>query len=107
MIPLSDDEKVAFAALIKSLVTADDLVSPQEEARLARVVGIAGPQVFGLAEDVDATDLAAVRRWAARVERLEAREAIYAALVDAAEVDGLHEAESAFLAVVSEAWQLD
>ncbi len=104
MIPLTDDEKVVLAALMKALVTADDEVSPQEEARLSRVIRFLGPQTFGLAEDLVATDEVAVRRCASRVARPEAQQAMHAALTDAALVDGMHPTERAFLAIVADAW---
>ncbi len=104
---LTDEERAAFAALVKAVVTADNKVSVRESERLSHLVRLVGTETFATAPHLDAADADGVRRWAAHISRPEARADAYRRLSAAAAVDGLDPAEASFLAVVADAWGIE
>lgn len=106
-VQLTDEERAAFAALLKAVVTADDQVSVRESERLSHLVRLVGTGVFATAPHVDASDVAGVGRWAAHISRPEARADVFRHLSDAAAVDGIDPAEASFLARLADAWGMD
>ncbi len=99
-------EQVAFAVLLKALITADGAVSREEGMTLSEAARVLGADVFQRAEAVHLPDEAALASFLGTVERQEARDRIYDALLEAARADGIQAPESRLLDLVAERWDI-
>ncbi len=99
-------EQVAFAVLLKALVTADGQVSREEGMTLTEAARVLGGDVFQRAEAVHLKDEEALVSFLGTVQRQEARDRIYDALLEAARADGIQAPESRVLDLVAERWDI-
>lgn len=104
---LTHDERIALVALAKWVVHADERVSDEEKAQLAKLRGTLGaPEWNSVVRDARRrfTDPSTLATAAEIVERPQAREAIYAALVELARADAFDSDEVRILNWVAQAW---
>lgn len=99
-------EQVAFAVLLKALVTADGAVSREEGMTLSEAARLLGAGVFQRAEAVRLDDEDALASFLGTVTRQDARDRIYDALLEVARADGIQAPESRVLDLVAARWDI-
>lgn len=103
-------EAEALATLVRAIVAADGRLDEEERDALQRLAAEAGEERFWDMMDRAAADMngpEAVLGVASRVERSEARELIYGALVDLAIAGTIQPSEDAILTRLSELWGIE
>ena len=106
---LDDAELMAFIGLAKQVIRADKIVSEDEKAWLVRTAEVVGADRWraGIRDAQEQFDEAQdVRDAAAALERPEAREAIYDALMKLAEGDEYVYEEAVILDWVARLWDI-
>lgn len=107
---LEHEEQLTLIGLAQMMIAADRQTSSAEAEQLVEVVDELGREAFEqLTREADELmqDEAAVRYYAERVRRPEAREAIFAVLFSLAVPDTISAEESDLLQWLRELWQLD
>ena len=103
---LAEHEQISLAVLIKTLVTADGKVTKDEALELSLVVRYLSPEIFQRADTIALNDPESLKRFLSTVERQDARDIIYDALLQLAKADGIQAEETAILNQVAEAWDI-
>ncbi len=106
---LTQDERVALAALIEAVVESDGTASDDELKALQRVIDGVGEDAY--AEATDAADErfqdeAELKAFLPSITRQEARELIYGAVLDAALPEAMGTHESSLLDWLGKAWSI-
>lgn len=106
---LTQDERVALAALIEAVVESDGTASDDELTALQRVIDAVGADAY--AEAVEAADErfqdeAELKAFLPSIDRQEARELIYGAVLDAAIPEAMGTHESTLLEWLATAWNI-
>ncbi len=107
---LSDSERLALAGLIRLIVKADRNYSAGEADELAELADEIGADQFWAAMDRAASTFETseqVRRSAAEVSRMDAKELIYGALLDIARNDAMSRSENELLEWLANTWGLE
>lgn len=106
---LTRDEQVALAALLQQVVEADTEASEDELAALQHIADATGASAWTEAmRDADERfpDEAALKAFLPSIQRQEARELIYGAVLEAALPDGMSPHESTLLDWLARAWNI-
>jgi uncharacterized tellurite resistance protein B-like protein len=104
---LHADEQLALVALSRAIVRADDVVTPAEGHRVARIALELGEQAYRreFARAVESfPDEAALKRFLMSIQRHEARLVIYDTVLDLAAADELTPAEEPLIRWLEMAW---
>ncbi|MEO8603926.1 MAG: hypothetical protein ABI629_15230 [bacterium] len=106
---LTDEERVALAALLEVVVESNAAVSRDELEEVQRVVGAVGDAAYAAAADAAAArfgDEAELKAFLPSITRQEARELIYGTVLAAALPDAMSAHESAMLNWLGQAWNI-
>jgi hypothetical protein len=106
---LNPDERIALVALIGLVVQQDNRVSDSEARRVARDVAALGDEAYSEAAaeaDRRFADQSDQRAFLAGITRQEARELIYATVLDAALADTPDRREAEILDWLAETWKV-
>lgn len=106
---LTAEERVALAALLEVVVESDGTASDDEVQALQRVIDAVGADAYAAAADAaDARfpDEVALKAFLPSIDRQEARELIYGAVLDAALPDAMATHESTLLEWLATAWNV-
>jgi hypothetical protein len=104
---LHPDERLALVALSRSIVRSDDVVTPAEGRRVARIALEMGEETYRreYARAVETfPDEAALKRFLESIQRTEARLLIYDTVLDLAAADELTPAEEPLIRWLEQAW---
>ena len=106
---LHPDEQLALVALSRAIVRADEVVTPAEGHRVARIALEMGEETYrrAFARAIESfPDEPALKRFLESIQRLEARSLIYDTILDLAAVDELTPAEEPLIRWLENAWSL-
>lgn len=104
---LNADERIALVALVGLVVQQNNRVTDSEANRVARDIAAVGDEAYSdAAAEADRrfADQAALRAFLAGIERQEARELIYATVLDAALADTPDRREAEILDWLATTW---
>jgi hypothetical protein len=107
---LNQNEQIALAGLLEFVVLASGHVTEDEEQELDAITEALGEENYRKAvEQVDKrfTDEKAFRTFLSTIDRQEAREVIYGAVIEAAMTDTVEGRESALLEWLAEEWDVE
>jgi uncharacterized tellurite resistance protein B-like protein len=107
---LNDDERLALAALIELVVSADNTVTEPEEQRLRAIIAAVGENAYqAAAETADERfeDEEALRRFLPTIGRQEARELIYETVLEEALADVRIGPETELLDWLAKTWKIE
>lgn len=106
---LTQDERVALAALVEVVVEADGSASEDEVAALQRVIDAVGADAYAAAADAADErfrDEAELKAFLPSIDRQEARELIYGAVLDAAIPDAMDTHTATLLEWLARTWNI-
>jgi hypothetical protein len=104
---LHPDEQLALVALSRAIVRADDVVTPSEGRRVARIALELGEEAYRreFSRAVESfPDEPALKRFLESIHRLEARLLIYDTVLDLAAADELAPAEEPLIRWLETTW---
>jgi hypothetical protein len=106
---LHPDEQLALVALSRAVVRADDVVTPAEGRRVARIALELGEEAYRreFARSVESfPDEPSLKRFLQSIQRAEARLLIYDTVLDLAAADELTPSEEPLIRWLEQAWGL-
>lgn len=106
---LHPDELLALVALSRAIVRADGVVSPKEGRMVGRIALAVGEEKYrqAFARAVESyPDEPALKRFLESIQRPEARQLIFDAILDLAVADELQPAELPLLRWLEATWQI-
>ena len=106
---LDHDERLALVALVGSAIGGDGEVSEDERLQIDRIAAVFGDEAYQqLAEEADERlpDEEALKTFLATIQRQEARELVYGAVLDAALPDVVDQHESSLLGWLATEWNV-
>jgi len=107
MTDLTRDERIALVALLEMVVDSATILTDGDVAQVNEIMAAVGEQQYqdAVAEvDRRFRDEAAVKQFLATITRQDARERIYAAVLEAALPDSINDREAALLEWLASEW---
>jgi len=104
---LTRDERIALVALLEMVVDSTTILTDGDVAQVHEIMAAVGEQQYqdAVAEvDRRFCDEAAVKQFLATITRQDARERIYAAVLEAALPDSINDREAALLEWLASEW---
>ena len=108
MTDLTRDERIALVALLEMVVDSATILTDGDVAQVNEIMAAVGEQQYqdAVAEvDRRFRDEAAVKQFLATITRQDARERIYAAVLEAALPDSINDREAALLEWLASEWR--
>lgn len=106
---LSADERVVLAALVQAAALANGVTTPEEGDDIHSIAEALGEEAYAEANreaERLVRDQDSLRALLGNVQRQEARETIYAALIELASVDSVDPGEGELLGMLENAWNV-